>query len=162
MNDQAQPLPARFDPYRLSHEHIQDPPEGVGNILRRIGPGLVLSASIVGSGELIATTTLGAKVGYVMLWLIIFSCLIKSIVQAMLGRYVITTGETTLVAFARMPGPRLLLHWFIWAWAGATVMVLFALTGMYIGISQVMFSLIPAIPVAGWVAIFFAITLALL
>ena len=113
MKDQAQVVPAHFDPYRLSSEHIQEPPEGVGNILRRIGPGLVLSAAIVGSGELIATTTLGAKVGYVMLWLIIFSCLVKSIVQAVLGRYVITTGETTLVAFARMPGPRLVMHWFI-------------------------------------------------
>jgi hypothetical protein len=32
-------------------------------ILRRIGPGVALSASIVGSGELIATTTLRAQVG---------------------------------------------------------------------------------------------------
>jgi Mn2+/Fe2+ NRAMP family transporter len=71
----------------------------MGNILRRIGPGLVLSASIVGSGELIATTTLGAKLGYTMMWLIIVSCLIKSVVQAAMGRYVITTGETTLTFF---------------------------------------------------------------
>jgi len=162
MNDPAPALPAHFDPYELRKDHILEPPQGVGNILRRIGPGLVLSAAIVGSGELIATTTLGAKVGYVMLWLIIFSCLIKSIVQAVLGRYVITTGETTLVAFARMPGPRPVLHWFIWAWAAATFMVLFALSGMYIGISQVMFSLIPVIPVAGWVAIFFVLTMILL
>ncbi|MCW5620347.1 MAG: Nramp family divalent metal transporter [Burkholderiales bacterium] len=155
-------IPEHFDPYRLSPEHIQDPPQGLGNIMRRIGPGLVLSASIVGSGELIATTTLGAKVGYVMLWLIIFSCLIKAVVQAVLGRYVILTGETTLVAFSRMPGPRLMVHWFSWAWVAATFMVLFALTGMYIGISQVMYSLVPAIPVAGWVAIFFVLTMVLL
>ena len=152
----------RFDPYRLSPEHVADPPRRLGSILRRIGPGLVLSASIVGSGELIATTTLGAKLGYTMMWLIIVSCLIKSVVQAVLGRYVIATGETTLVAFSRIPGPRLLVNWVAWAWFAATFMVLFALTGMYIGVSQVMFSLVPNIAVTGWVLIFLAITLALL
>ena len=32
---------------------------------------MILAASIVGSGKLIATTSLGAKVGYVALWIII-------------------------------------------------------------------------------------------
>lgn len=152
----------RFDPYRLSPEHVIDPPQGLGNILRRIGPGLVLSASIVGSGELIATTTLGARVGYTMMWLIIVSCLIKAVVQAVLGRYVIVTGETTLVAFSRIPGPAAGANWVVWAWAAATFMVLFALTGMYIGVSQVMHELFPAIAVSVWVMVFFTLTLALL
>ena len=64
----------------------------MGEILRKIGPGVVLAASIVGSGELIATTALGAKVGYTMMWLVIISCLIKSVVQAFLGRYIIARG----------------------------------------------------------------------
>jgi manganese transport protein len=152
----------RFDPYELHPEDVAEPPQGVGNILRRIGPGLVLSASIVGSGELIATTALGAKVGYTLMWLIIVSCLIKAVVQAVLGRYIIASGETTLVAFSRVPGPRALVHWIVWAWAAATFMVIFAITGMYIGVSQVMHALIPGVPVTGWVLIFLAITLALL
>lgn len=151
-----------FDPYKLDPRNVVEPPQGKGNILRRIGPGLVLSASIVGSGELIATTTLGAKLGYTMMWLIIVSCLIKTVVQAAMGRYVITTGETTLTFFSRVPGPKLLVNWVVWAWFAATVMVLFALTGMYIGVSQVMFSLLPSVPVTGWVLIVLAITLALL
>ena len=96
---------SHYDPYKLTADHIEEPPQGLGKIMGRIGPGLVLSASIVGSGELIATTTLGAKLGYTMMWLIIVSCLIKSIVQAALGRYVICTGETTLSCFSRVPGP---------------------------------------------------------
>ncbi len=159
----AQPATSveRFDPYRLSKADVQEPPVGLGNILSRIGPGLVLSASIVGSGELIMTTTFGAKVGYTMLWLVILSCLIKAIVQAVLGRYVISTGETTLIALGRVPGPKAKVNWVVWAWFIATVMVLFALTGMYIGVSQVMFEL-TGWPVTGWVLIFLAITLALL
>ena len=66
---------------------------------------MVLAASIVGSGELIATATLGAQVGYLALWIIVVSCVIKPVVQGELGRYTIATGETALEAFARYPGP---------------------------------------------------------
>jgi manganese transport protein len=164
MNAASAPAPVvkQFNPYYLDPANIEEPPKGMGKILGRIGPGLVLSASIVGSGELIATTTLGAKLGYTMMWLIIVSCLIKTIVQAAMGRYVITTGETTLTFFSRVPGPKFLVNWVVWAWFVATVLVLFALTGMYIGVAQVMFALIPAVEVTWWVLIIFAITLALL
>ena len=69
--------------------------------LKKIGPGIVLSASIVGSGELIATTTLGAQAGYVALWVVLLSCAVKPAVQAELGRYTIATGETGLEALVR-------------------------------------------------------------
>lgn len=162
MNTTSTKTTAHFDPYHLDPANVVEPPQGMGNILKRIGPGLVLSAAIVGSGELIATTTMGAKLGYTMMWLIIVSCLIKSIVQAAMGRYVITTGETTLIFFSRVPGPKFLVNWVVWAWFAATVMVLFALTGMYIGVSQVMFALLPSVGVTWWVMILLAITLALL
>ena len=162
MNASAMAAPARFNPYYLDPANIEEPPKAMGKILGRIGPGLVLSASIVGSGELIATTTMGAKLGYTMMWLIIVSCLIKSIVQAAMGRYVITTGETTLTFFSKVPGPKFLVNWVVWAWFVATVMVLFALTGMYIGVAQVMFALVPAVEVTWWVLIILALTLALL
>ena len=41
-------------------EEIAEPPQSIFGILRQTGPGITLAASIVGSGELIATTTLGA------------------------------------------------------------------------------------------------------
>ena len=68
---------------------------------------MVLAASIVGSGELIATTTLGAQVGFAALWIILVSCAIKPVVQGELGRYTIATGHTGLEGFNRVPGPRL-------------------------------------------------------
>ena len=69
-------------------------PVSVLSALRRIGPGIVLAAAIVGSGEVIATTTLGAQVGYAALWIVLVSCAIKPVVQAELGRYTIVTGYT--------------------------------------------------------------------
>ncbi len=67
--------------------------------IRQIGPGLILAASIVGTGELINTTSLGAKAGFSLLWLILLCCVIKVFVQVELGRYAITHGKTTLAAF---------------------------------------------------------------
>ena len=77
------------DPYALSAAAVEDPPRSAGAALRRIGPGIVLASAIVGSGEVIATTTLGAQVGYAALWIVLVSCAIKPVVQAELGRYTI-------------------------------------------------------------------------
>ena len=105
------------DLYGYHKTDVTESPRGLFRILRRIGPGMILAASIVGSGELIATTTPGAEVGYVALWVIIISCLIKPAVQSEIGRYVISTGETGLEAFDHVPGPRFKVNWVVWAWA---------------------------------------------
>ncbi len=52
------------DPYALPPDAIREPPHSLGRALREIGPGLILAASIVGTGELINTTSLGAKAGF--------------------------------------------------------------------------------------------------
>ena len=102
-----------------SSGEIESPPQSLGGILRHLGPGLIIAGSIVGSGELIATTDTGAKAGFWLLWLIIIGCVIKVFVQVEFGRHAIVTGKTTLRALNGVPGPRLgranwlLLYWFI-------------------------------------------------
>ncbi len=117
--------------------------------------------SIVGSGELIATTTLGAQAGYVALWVILLSCAVKPAVQAELGRYTIATGETGLEALDRMPGPRLGVSWILWAWAATVFLSLLQVGGMYGGLAQLMNLLVPAVPATAWALAFLALTLAL-
>ena len=68
---------------------IQEAPTTFNGIRKQLGPGLIISDNIVGSGELIVTTKLGADVGFIMLWFIILGCLIKVFVQLELGRYAI-------------------------------------------------------------------------
>ncbi len=87
------------DPYQLTPDAVQQPPRTLGRIVRRIGPGLILASAIVGSGELVATTVLGAENGYTLLWLILVSCVVKTVVQGELGRYTVGTGETALEVF---------------------------------------------------------------
>jgi manganese transport protein len=151
----------QFDPYALDPKDILEPPVRFKDIIKKIGPGIVLSASIVGSGELIATTTLGAEVGYVVMWLIVFSCLIKALIQSFLGRYTIAKGETGLEAFNRIPGRLGKVNWVVWAWAAMVLMTLFQICAMFIGVSQVM-KIFTGIAVFWWVLGFFILTLILL
>ncbi len=102
------------DPYAQLPEHVKDPPKDRWSTIRQLGPGLLLTGSIVGSGELIATTRLGAEVGFVVLWLILLSCAVKVPVQSELGRHAIATGQTTFVAFNKVPGPRFRVTWLVW------------------------------------------------
>jgi len=109
------------DPYALPLDAIQEPPRSFFTAIRQIGPGLILAASIVGTGELINTTGLGAKAGFSLLWLILLSCVIKVFVQVELGRYAITHGKTSLAAFDTLPGPRLGASWICWLWLFMTL-----------------------------------------
>ncbi len=150
------------DPYRYGNEDVQAPPRRLPDILRRIGPGMILAASIVGSGELIATTTLGAQVGYAALWVIILSCVIKPVVQAEMGRYTIASAETGLAAYDHLPGPRWKVNWVVWCWAAMVMMTQFQIGAMYGGVAQVMNQLVPQVPVNAWAVLFFALSLVLL
>ncbi len=123
---------------------------------------MVLAAAIVGSGELIATTTLGAQVGFAVLWIIVLSCAIKPVVQGEFGRYTIATGHTALEGFNCVPGPRAGVGWLVWIWAATVTLTLLQVGGMYGGVAQVLHILVPAIPVNAWVGVCFVVTLALL
>jgi Mn2+/Fe2+ NRAMP family transporter len=113
MTEQAHEV---HDLYSLPADAVQEPPHKLSKAIRQIGPGLILAASIVGTGELINTTGLGAKAGFTLLWLILLSCVIKVFVQVELGRYAIVHGRTTLAAFDTLPGPRLGASWICWLW----------------------------------------------
>lgn len=141
---------------------IQDPPTKLGGMLRYWGPGLIMTAGVVGSGELIATTGLGAKAGFVALWLILVSCVIKVAVQLMLGRYAIYSGKTTLEAFNDLPGPRHKASWFIWWWMLVLCMIMLQQGAMLGGVAMVLNILVPAIPVWGWAVVMMVFTICVL
>ena len=121
---------AEYDPYSLPKEAIQEPPASLWTALRQIWPGIVLAGSIVGSGELLLTTSLGAKHGFIFLWLILFSCVIKVFVQTELGRYAISSGKPTLGALNELGGPRLGAQWMVWWWLFMMLTTIFQLGAM--------------------------------
>ena len=150
------------DPYRLDPGRVSPAPTAFSGILRFLGPGLILASSIVGSGELIATTVLGAENGYVLLWLIILSCLVKTVVQNELGRYAIATGRTTLEAFNDVPGPRFRVSWLVWMWCGMVTFTLFQVGAMLGGIAEILNTAIPGVPITAFVWTLAALSVLLL
>ena len=122
---------------------VVDPPQTLGRIMVRIGPGLILAGSIVGSGELIATTKVGAEAGFWLLWLIIIGCVIKVFVQIEFGRHTLTHAETSLQALNSVPGPRLKVNWIVWYWALMTLLVVSQQGGILGGIGQAMAISVP-------------------
>ena len=142
---------APFDPYRLRSAGVEAPPQSLGGVFRRVGPGLILASAIVGSGELVASTVLGAENGYKLLWLILLSCVIKTVVQHELGRYTLATGETALEAFDRIPGPRLRVSWVVWLWLMMVIGTVLTMGGMLGGIAEVLHVLAPAVSINIWV-----------
>jgi Mn2+/Fe2+ NRAMP family transporter len=97
---------------------LYEPPVHWLGILSHLGPGLIIAAAIVGSGELIATTITGAKAGLSLLWLIILGCVIKVFAQIEIGRFTLSSGIPTLSALNQVPGPRIQGrgNWLIWYW----------------------------------------------
>ncbi|MCA9081696.1 MAG: Nramp family divalent metal transporter, partial [Planctomycetaceae bacterium] len=125
---------------------IQEPPRSWWGTMAQLGPGLIIAGSIVGSGELIATTKTGAQAGISLLWLIVIGCLIKVFVQIELGRHTITRGETTLSALNQVPGRIGPVNWILWFWLAMMAASLAQLGGIVGGVGQ---SLALACPLTG-------------
>lgn len=112
-------------------------PTGVMNVARQLGPGLIITACIVGSGELIVTPKLGASAGFSLLWFIVLGCLMKVFVQIELGRHAVVHGQTTLSALDGLPGPRLRVSWVLWLWLLMYLGLVFQVAGMVGGIASI-------------------------
>ena len=139
-----------YDAYALPPEAVQEPPGSLGDALRHIGPGLILAGAIVGTGELIATTHLGAKAGFTLLWLVILSCFVKVFVQAELGRYTISSGQTAHAAFRSLGTLGRLVGWW---WTGMILLSSLQLGAMVGGIGQACHMAMPG--VSQWLAALF-------
>lgn len=97
------PAAERKDPYVLDPSTVQEPPQGWRPSLRFLGPGMITSAAIVGSGELLTATSLGAEVGFILLWLVFVSTIVKVAVQIELARWSISTGQSGIAGYDEVP-----------------------------------------------------------
>ncbi len=105
------------DPYHLDPAAVREPPTTWRGSVRFFGPGLIVSASVVGAGELITATALGAEAGFVLLWLVIFSTLVKVAVQVEMARYSIVTGQGGMEGYAKVPPRFAKVSWVFAMWA---------------------------------------------
>ena len=61
---------------------------------RYVGPGIVVAATGVGAGDLVATLVAGSKFGYTLLWAAVIGCLVKISLAEATGRWHLATGRT--------------------------------------------------------------------
>ncbi|MFE7479832.1 Nramp family divalent metal transporter [Streptomyces sp. NPDC057552] len=59
-----------------------------------IGPGIVVAATGVGAGDLVATLVAGSKFGYTLMWAAVIGCLVKISLAEAAGRWHLATGRT--------------------------------------------------------------------
>ncbi|GAA4521464.1 Nramp family divalent metal transporter [Brachybacterium paraconglomeratum] len=112
----ATTLSADVDPYVIDGALIAEPPRNFRGKLRFLGPGMITSAAVVGSGELLTATTLGAQVGFMLLWLVLVSTFLKVWVQIELARWSISTGRVALDGYKDVPpkiGGRGWISWLV-------------------------------------------------
>jgi Mn2+/Fe2+ NRAMP family transporter len=134
-----------------SVELIREAPAGFFPKFRHLGPGFILSAAIVGSGELIATTALGAKAGFVTFWVILVSCLMKVALQLEFGKNAIYTGLPTMQSLNQLPGLRIRgTHWTLWLWLSLQGLKILQVGGIIGGVALVLHMAFPLLPTNGW------------
>ncbi|MGH9839709.1 MAG: Nramp family divalent metal transporter [Blastocatellia bacterium] len=98
----------------------QEAPRDWRGVLSHIGPGIVVTGSVIGSGELISLPQRAASYGFALLWAVILSCVIKYWLQIEIGRYCLTRNLTTVQALNTLPGPK---------WRGTHIIPLLYLFG---------------------------------
>lgn len=94
------------DPYVVDGTQIQEPPTSLLGRFRFLGPGMITSAAVVGSGELLTATALGAQAGFMLFWLVFVSTFVKVWVQIELARWTVSTGRVAIAGYDDVP-PRL-------------------------------------------------------
>lgn len=146
------------DLYALDPKAVREPPQGLKGTLKFLGPGLILVGSVVGSGEIILTTTLGSVVGFTMLWYVLVSCWSKNIVQAELARYSVASGEPFLHAFNRLPGKlpgfnEKKVSWYIYFWLLWIIPGQLIGGGIYGGAGQAIHTAMPFLGSEWWTII---------
>jgi Mn2+/Fe2+ NRAMP family transporter len=152
------------DPYIRTTEGIKSPPSTFFGKLKYLGPGFILSASVVGSGELISTTTLGAQAGFVTLWVILVSCAVKVAIQLEFGKQAIRTGETVFTSLNRIGGPRFgkqNANWSLWTWLFLWLFKPLQLGGIIGGVAITLNIAFPSVSII-WFAIAIGILVATL
>ncbi|MFE9253161.1 Nramp family divalent metal transporter [Streptomyces sp. NPDC007088] len=78
---------------------------------RHVGPGIVVAATGVGAGDLVATLLAGSKFGYTLLWAAVIGCVVKIALAEAVGRWHLATGHTLF------EGWRTLGRWTTWYFA---------------------------------------------
>ncbi|UNK70341.1 Nramp family divalent metal transporter [Microbacterium sp. H1-D42] len=156
------------DPYILNVADIKEPPRGWKASLKYFGPGFLTSAAVVGSGELITATALGATAGFVLLWIVLVSTLVKVAIQVEIARWSISTGRPSMEGYNDVPPKLFGRGWISYIGLLMFLQIIIGQGGVIGGAALAMSMLIPVggdpfslLSIGIWLAILIAIAIAI-
>ena len=66
------------------------------SILKHTGPGIIVAATGLGAGDIVAASAAGAQFGTILLWAVVFGGILKFVITEGIGRWQLATGTTLL------------------------------------------------------------------
>ena len=114
--------------------------------LRDIGPGLVIAATGLGAGDMIAASVAGARYGTALLWAAVLGAIMKYAMNEGLARWQLATGDTLLEGWVHRLPKIFSVYFFIYllSWTFIVGGALIAATGL------AAHAMIPSISVGVW------------
>jgi len=146
---------------------MQTAPKTFKERLKFIGPSVIVTGSVVGSGSIVMTPLLGAAAGFLLLWWLLLSMWSKPIIQAEISRYVVVTRKTFLEAFADMPGFKTTIQgkttsWLVWFMFIGVIPSIAGMGGLAGAVAEAGNTMFPLLSTEVWVFISCLITWLLL
>ena len=135
---------------------MRQPPKSLLQRLKYIGPSVIVTGSVVGSGSIVMTPLLGAAAGFTLLWWLLLSMWSKPIIQAEISRYIVITRKTFLEAFSDMPGFKTTINgkttsWLVWFMFIGVIPSVAGMGGLAGAVAEAGNSLVPIISIETWV-----------
>ena len=111
--------------------------------LRDLGPGIVIAATGLGAGDLIAASVAGAKYGVAIVWAAVIGAVLKFALNEGLARWQLATGTTLLEGWVRRLPRFWSVYFFVYLllWSFIVAGALMAATGLAVH------ALVPAVSV---------------
>lgn len=113
-----------------------------------LGPGIILAATGIGSGDLVTNSTAGANFGIVLAWAIIIGVSFKILVTEGVGRYTLATGKTIIEGW-RSLGKWTMYYFVVYV----TLFGLFYGAAIATACGIMMYTMFPIIPWWAWAII---------
>ena len=114
--------------------------------IKTIGPGIVIAATGVGAGDLIAASVSGARYGSAILWAAVVGAIIKYVMNENLARWQLVTGTTLLEGWIqklpRFVSIYFLIYLLLWSFIVAGALISAAGLAAH--------ALMPALSVEAW------------
>jgi Mn2+/Fe2+ NRAMP family transporter len=125
------------------------PGRGRLRVLRQIGPGIVVAATGLGAGDIVAGSAAGSRFGYAVVWAAAAGAFLKYVLNEGLARWQLATGTTLLEGWVERLGRWVQVYFLIYLvlWSFIVGGALIAACGL------AAHAIAPAFPVAAWGAL---------